>query len=97
MVVPYYVYFITNTLNTVLYTGMTNDLARRVYEHESGEVEGFSKKYNLYKLVYYESHDNAESAILREKQIKRWARKKKNELVLIKNPAWINLKSEINN
>ncbi len=94
---PYYVYFITNSLNTVLYTGMTNDLARRLFEHESGEVEGFSKKYNLYKLVYYEAYDNAELAILREKQIKNWARQKKNDLVLIRNPAWINLKSEINN
>ena len=66
----YYIYFLTNKHNTVIYTGITNDLVRRVYEHKSKLCDGFSKKYNLSKLVYYEIFSDPESAIFREKQIK---------------------------
>ena len=87
----YYVYIITNSNNTVLYTGITNDLVRRIYEHKNGFVDGFSKKYNLCKLVYYEEYENPYTAISREKQIKGWIRKKKENLITIKNPNWIDL------
>ncbi len=66
----YYVYIMTNKYNTVLYTGVTNDLKRRVYEHREKLIDGFTKRYNATKLVYYEVYENVESAILREKQIK---------------------------
>jgi putative endonuclease len=66
----YYVYIMTNKRNTVLYTGIRNDLKRRVYVHKAKLVEGFTKKYNINKLIYYEVSRNVESAILREKQIK---------------------------
>ncbi len=68
----YYIYIITNKTNRVLYTGVTNDLKRRVYEHKNKLVEGFTKKYNVRKLVYYEICDDIEGAIAREKQIKGW-------------------------
>ena len=77
----YYVYIITNVINTVFYTGVTNNLQRRVMEHKSGVVKGFSKRYSLCKLVYYESTENIESAIAQEKQIKGWLRKRKVELI----------------
>jgi putative endonuclease len=70
----YYVYILTNKSNKVLYTGVTNNLARRMFEHKNKLVEGFTKKYNLTKLVYYEIASNVESAIIREKQIKNWHR-----------------------
>jgi putative endonuclease len=87
----YYVYIITNIINTVLYTGVTNDLVRRVYEHKTGSVEGFSKRYNLCKLVYYETTNSIESAISREKQIKKYVRKKKIELITDFNQKWRDL------
>ena len=74
-----------NERNTTLYTGVTNDLKRRVYEHKEGEIKGFTKKYNLTKLVYYEATGSIESAILREKQIKSGSRKKKVELITTMN------------
>ena len=77
----YYVYIITNFNNTVLYTGVTNDLIRRVYEHKQKLIDGFSKQYNLNKLVYYEQTDDVTSAIKREKQIKRLKREKKIALI----------------
>jgi len=76
-----YVYIMSNGADTVFYTGVTSDLKRRVYEHKEKLVEGFSKKYNLTKLVYYEIFDDMENAILREKQIKAGSRKKKMDLV----------------
>ncbi|MDP3297217.1 MAG: GIY-YIG nuclease family protein [Thermodesulfovibrionia bacterium] len=81
----------TNKNNTVLYTGVTNDLKRRVYEHKEKMVKGFTKKYNITKLVYYEVCCDVKSAILREKQIKGGSRKKKIELVNSMNPIWEDL------
>ena len=85
----------TNKRNTVLYIGITNDLRRWVYEHQAVIVEGFTKKYNIDKLVYYEVSQNAESAILREKQIKGGSRAKKIKLVNIMNPGWRDLYSDL--
>ena len=90
-----YVYFLTNRFNKVLYVGVTNDLVRRVYEHKQKLVDGFSKKYRLTKLVYYEIFESIEEAILREKKIKGWIRIKKNGLVALMNPEWKDLYSEI--
>ena len=87
----YYVYIMTNFTNTVLYVGMTNDLDRRVAEHKSGQREGFTKRYNINKLVYWKSSTNVKDAIAREKQIKGWTRKKKKELVKTMNPSWNDL------
>jgi putative endonuclease len=85
----------TNNRNTVLYTGVTNDLKRRVYEHKEKLVEGFTEKYNITKLVYYEVFDNIESAILREKQIKGGSRQKKIELINNMNKEWRDLYEEL--
>ncbi|MFC2021654.1 GIY-YIG nuclease family protein [Chloroflexota bacterium] len=87
----YYVYIMTNFRNTVLYTGITNDLKRRVYEHKSRLTEGFSKKYNLTKLVYYEACGDIEGAIIREKQIKGGSRQDKLNLVNAANKEWRDL------
>ena len=84
----YYVYIMTNENNTVLYVGITNDLERRVYEHKSKLLSGFTKKYNVIKLVYYESFENIHEAIEREKQIKAYTRNKKIELINGLNKAW---------
>jgi putative endonuclease len=86
----YYVYIMTNQKRT-LYTGVTNVLARRVYEHKLKLVDGFTKKYNLGWLAYYEATDDIESAIAREKQIKGWLRRKKMALVESTNPRWVDL------
>jgi putative endonuclease len=83
-----FVYILTNKNNTTLYTGVTNDLKRRVYEHKEKLIEGFTKKFNLSKLVYYEVSDSIVSAIEREKQIKNYSREKKLELVQSKNESW---------
>jgi putative endonuclease len=85
------VYIICNKNNGALYTGVTSDLVRRVSEHRAKLAEGFSKRYNLDKLVYYEIAGNAEAAILREKQIKAGPRKKKIELIEGMNPLWKDL------
>jgi putative endonuclease len=90
-----YVYIMTNYNNNVLYTGVTSDLIRRVYEHKNKMIEGFTKKYNLVKLVYFEVVNDIESAIIREKQIKGGPRKKKIELIDKMNPEWKDLYSEI--
>ena len=87
----YYVYIITNKNNSVLYTGVTNDIVRRMYEHKNGIIDGFSKKYNLCKLVYCETYQDPQTAILREKQIKGWKREKKERLILTINPKWNDL------
>ena len=88
----YYVYILANTTNVTIYTGMTNDLARRVYEHKNHmDPDSFTAKYNITTLVYFEAADTARAAIEREKQIKSWSRKKKNSLVETKNPAWQDL------
>ncbi|NMB92176.1 MAG: GIY-YIG nuclease family protein [Parcubacteria group bacterium] len=87
----YYVYILTNKNNTVLYTGVTNDLIRRVYEHKNKLIPGFTMKYNICKLVYYETYDNIEDAIQREKRIKKWYRHWKIELINKFNPDWKDL------
>ncbi len=91
----YYVYIMTNKRNTVLYTGVTNDLKRRVYEHKEKLTEGFTKKYNLTKLVYYEVFDDPENAITREKQIKGGSRQKKISLVNGFNRSWRDLYDDL--
>jgi len=85
----------TNKMNRVLYTGVTNDLKRRVYEHKNKLVEGFTKKYNIAKLVYYKVCEDIESAILREKQIKGGSRQKKIQLVNSMNKEWCDLYEEL--
>ena len=87
----YCVYIMTNKVNTVLYTGITNDIRRRVYEHRQKLIEGFTKKYNIVKLVYYEAFADCTSAIQREKQIKAGSRKKKEELINSINREWYDL------
>jgi putative endonuclease len=86
----YFVYIMTNKSKT-LYTGVTNNLVRRVYEHKNKLIEGFTKKYNINKLVYFELFDNPGDAIKREKQIKGWLRKKKIDLIESMNPEWKDL------
>jgi putative endonuclease len=91
----YYVYIITNKSNRVLYTGVTNDLRKRIYEHKNKLVKGFTSRYNVEKLVYYDICEDIESAILREKQIKGWLRRKKVALIGSMNPEWNDLSEEI--
>jgi putative endonuclease len=90
----YYVYILTNWNNKVMYVGMTNDLERRVYEHKNKLVEGFTKRYNINKLMYYEHTTNVYEVIAREKEIKKWRREKKNNLVETMNPEWRDLSDE---
>jgi putative endonuclease len=87
----YYIYIMTNKSNTVLYTGVTDDLKKRVYEHKEKIVGGFTKKYNIDKLIYYEAFDNISSAITREKKIKGGPRQKKVNLIKSLNPNWDDL------
>ncbi len=88
----YYVYMLTNEYNNVLYVGVTNDLKRRVYEHQSGLFEGFTQKYNVHKLVWFESCHDVNDAIAREKQLKGWVRSKKEALIRQMNPDWMDLR-----
>lgn len=90
----YYVYLLTNWNNKVMYVGVTSNLERRVYEHKNKLVEGFTKKYNIGKLVYFETTNDVMAAIEREKQIKKWRREKKNQLVIGVNPGWKDLSLE---
>ncbi len=85
------VYMMANPTNTVVYVGVTGNLLRRVLEHKQKKLDGFTKRYNVTKLVYYEVTENPESAILREKEIKKWRREKKNRLIAAENPAWRDL------
>lgn len=87
----YFVYIMTNKNNTVLYTGVTNNLQKRVYEHKNKILKGFTSKYNVDKLVYFEKTENIYSAIAREKQIKAGSRKKKIELINSLNKEWKDL------
>ena len=87
----YYVYILTNRKQGVLYTGVTNDLERRMYEHKNKLIPGFASKYNLKKLVYFEESIDVNAAITREKQIKGWLRKKKIALIESVNPRWKDL------
>jgi len=90
----YYVYIMTNWNNKVLYIGVTGHLQWRVYEHKNKLVKGFTSKYNVNKLVYYEEYQYIEDAIRREKQLKRWRRSKKEWLINNMNPQWNDLSSE---
>ena len=90
----YYVYILTNSRKTVLYIGVTNNLERRLYEHKKGFLDGFSKKYNVNNLVYYETTQDVNSAISREKQLKSWSRSKKEALINSVNPLWNDLSAE---
>ena len=86
---------ITNKHNTVLYTGITGDLPKRVYEHKEKLVNGFTKKYNVDKIVYFESFENVDNEIQREKQIKNYSRKRKEELINEFNEEWKDLYTEL--
>ena len=90
----YYVYLLTNWNNKVMYVGMTNNLERRIYEHKNKLINGFTKKYNINKLVYYEETSDVNSALSREKEIKKWRRETKDTLVLNINPEWKDLSDE---
>jgi putative endonuclease len=87
----YYVYIVTNVNHTVLYTGITNDLTRRIFEHKKKLSRGFTSKYNVDKLIYFEKFDFADIAIKREKQIKGYSKIKKQTLINSFNPEWIDL------
>ncbi len=90
----YYVYMLSNWNNKVLYTGMTSNLERRIYEHKNKLVKGFTEKYNVGKLVYFDYTSDVNSAIAREKEIKGWTRLKKNKLIESVNPEWKDLSEE---
>lgn len=87
----YYVYILTNKNKTVLYVGVTNNIQRRLYEHKQKVIDGFTKKYNVDILVYYEQTSDVESAIKREKQLKKLLRVKKEALISKNNPEWQDL------
>ena len=92
---PYYVYILTNYTNTVLYTGVTNNLLRRVSEHREKKADSFTKRYNTWKLVYFEEGNDIREAIQREKQIKAGPRARKVALVETTNPKWRDLWPDI--
>ena len=87
----YYIYILTNKTNNVLYIGMTNDIQRRMIEHKSEMIDGFSKRYHTHKLVYFEEYTHPTEAIAREKQLKRYKRDKKIALIEKRNPNWNDL------
>jgi putative endonuclease len=90
-----YIYIITNKINTVLYTGVTSNLKKRIYEHKEKLMDGFAKKYNLTKLVYFEVFETIGTAIEREKQIKNYSRKKKRVMITFFNNKWKDLWEDI--
>ena len=87
----YYVYILTNKTNRVLYIGVTNNLSRRMVEHKNEQIEGFTKRYHLNKLVFFEEFSDINDAIACEKRLKRWTRSKKNTLIETQNPEWEDL------
>ncbi|MBR6680497.1 MAG: GIY-YIG nuclease family protein [Clostridia bacterium] len=87
----YSIYILSNKTNTTVYIGFTNDLQRRILEHRQGQGNGFTKRYHVYKLVYFEEYSNVNDAIAREKQLKHWRREKKNSLIESFNPEWKDL------
>jgi putative endonuclease len=91
----FYVYILCSKRNGTLYTGVTSDIVKRIYEHKHGPVEGFTKKYHVHHLVWYEQHNSAESAITREKHIKKWKRTWKIKMIEKENPQWIDLYENI--
>jgi len=90
-----YVYILASKRNGTLYTGVTSDLVRRVWEHKQDQIEGFTKRYGVHRLVYVEAHDDIQDAIVREKRIKTWNRAWKIELIEKQNPDWKDLYEEI--
>ncbi len=92
----YFVYILANKKFGTLYIGVTNDLIARMYQHKSNMLEGFTKKYRVHSLVYYEIHEDVYEAILREKQIKKWNRDWKINLIERQNPYWLDLYHELN-
>ena len=95
MMKTYYVYILTNYSKT-LYTGVTNDLQRRIYQHKNKTIPGFTSKYKINRLVYYETFNDIRQAIAREKQIKGWLREKKIALIESVNPMWKDLSEDLN-
>ena len=87
----YYVYILTNDWGNVMYVGMTSNIERRLYEQKQELADGFTKRYHVHKLVYYEQTNDAYAAVTRERQLKGWTRKRKNELVETVNPNWEDL------
>ena len=90
----YFVYILSNWCDSVVYIGVTRDLQRRLYEHRNGSADGFTKKYNVHKLVYFEYTNDVRVAIEREKQLKGWTRAKKNALIQKMNPTWRDLSDD---
>ena len=91
----YYIYILANKRNGTLYIGVTSNLIKRLYEHKNNIIEGFTKKYNIHKLVYYETTNDIESAIRREKQLKKWNKKWKLEIIEKNNLEWKDLYFEL--
>lgn len=91
----FYVYMLASRRNGTLYTGMTDDLVRRVWEHRTGAVLGFTRKYAVKVLVWYEQHESRESAFVRERQMKKWNRARKLDLIEKQNPSWRDLWDEL--
>ena len=94
MMKEYYVYFLTNWNNKVMYIGVTGNLRRRIYEHKNELVDGFTKRYHIHKLVYFEQTSDVNAALEREKQLKKWTRAKKNRLVETVNPEWNDISAD---
>lgn len=92
----YWVYILTNKSNKVLYIGVTSDIEQRIYQHHHGITKGFTHKYNVHKFIYYEHFSDPENAILREKQLKKWSRSKKEWLINQMNPEWKDLSYLLN-
>ena len=95
MMETYYVYMMANKNNNVLYIGVTNDLIRRVNEHKNGKIEGFTKKYNCHKLVWFQHTNDVTSAITKEKRMKKWKREYKENVIREMNPDWTDLYDEL--
>jgi putative endonuclease len=93
---PYYVYILASRQRGTLYTGVTNDLARRVYEHREELMRGFTRKYGVNRLVYYETYDSPDPALAREKRLKRWNREWKVQAIEAFNPDWRDLYDDLN-
>ena len=91
----YYVYILSSKKYGTLYVGVTSDLAKRIYEHRQGSVDGFTNKYGVHRLVYYEIHEDVHEAILREKQLKKWRREWKINLIEKNNPDWLDMYCEL--
>ncbi|NDE90191.1 MAG: GIY-YIG nuclease family protein [Alphaproteobacteria bacterium] len=91
----FFVYILTNKKHGTLYIGMTNNIGRRIYEHQNGLIEGFTKKYNLKKLIYYEHYETHDEAFTRERRLKDWNRDWKIKLIETNNPEWKDISTEL--